>query len=235
MMKNGKNIIWGIFFVVLAAFVILGSLDMFGDFSIWTAVFAGLCVMWFIAGLIKISFGNMLFPLAFIAILFDKELNIESLTPWPVLCAAMFGTIGLNLMFGGKKKSKVRFEAANFTQNGVEETGQSNERFDCDLAFGSTVRYVNCQNLKFAKIDNAFGNCTIYFDNARLNNQQATVSIETSFGKTTLYVPRDWNVEINVSRSFGGVTERGQCDSVGMNVLMLSGEVAFGNLEIIYV
>lgn len=238
-MKKSKNITWGIFFIVMALFIILGNFDLFGEFSIWTAIFAGFCVMWFIDGLIKFSFGNMLFPLAFIAILFDEALGIEDITPWPVLFAALFGTIGLNMIFGGRKKKKVEINGKEYVwdgkKKGVEESTQSDERFDCELAFGSTVKYVNCQNLKYANIENAFGNASIYFDNARLGNAQATVNVETSFGKTTLYVPKEWNVSVNVSKAFSGLTESGKCDPTGTNTLIVVGEVSFGNLEIMYV
>lgn len=236
---KSKNLRWGIFFVLMAAFVVLASMDVFGDISVWTCIFAGFCVMWLIDGIIKLSFGNILFPLSFLAILFDEVLDIEELTPWPVLMAALFGTIGLNMIFGNIKKKKT---IKNMTEEkwygpkkGVEESTQSDEHFNCELAFGSTVKYVKCQNLKLAKIENAFGNASIYFDGARLGGADATVSIENSFGKTTLFIPKEWNVNVNISRAFGNVTENGQCTPGGANTLMIVGEVSFGNIEITYV
>lgn len=234
-----KNLTWGIFFILMAAFIILGSMDVFGDISVWTCIFAGFCMMWLINGVVKLSFGNILFPLSFLAILFDKVLGIEQLTPWPVLMAALFGTIGLNMIFGGRKKKKAKDHANGSIYYGpkksVEESTQSDEHFDCELAFGSTVKYVKCQNLKLAKIENSFGNASIYFDSARLGDAQATVSIENSFGKTTLFIPKEWNVSINVSRTFGNVTEVGECLRDSANTLMVVGEVSFGNIEISYI
>ena len=104
---KAKNITWGIFFILMAAFIIFGAMDVFGDISVWTCIFAGFCVMWLINGIVKLSFGNMLFPVAFLAILFDEVLGIEELTPWPVLMAALFGTIGLNMVFGDRKKKNI--------------------------------------------------------------------------------------------------------------------------------
>ena len=48
----------------------------------------------------------MLFSLAFAAILFDEALGIEAITPWPVLGAALLGTIGLNMIFNKNKRDK---------------------------------------------------------------------------------------------------------------------------------
>ncbi len=235
---KAKNLTWGIFFILMAAFVILASMDVFGDISVWTCIFAGFCVMWLINGIVKISFGNILFPLSFLAILFDEVLGIEEITPWPVLMAALFGTIGLNMIFGNRKKKKAKEHNGGIyygPKKGVEESTQSDEHFNCELAFGSTVKYVKCQNLKLAKIENSFGNASIYFDGARLGGAQATVSIENSFGKTTLFIPKEWNVSVNVSRAFGNVSENGQCTPDSANTLMVVGEVSFGNIEITYV
>lgn len=234
-----KNTTWGIFFIVMAVFIILGGLDLFGDFNIWTAISAGFCVMWFINGLIKLSFGNMLFPLAFLVIIFDETLGLESMTPFPILFAALFGTIGLNMVFGGRKKKTVEINGKEYKWDGhknvVEESTQSDERFDCEVAFGSSVKYVNSHHLKYGNIETSFGNCTVYFDKAMLGDGQATVKTETSFGKTVLYVPKSWNVSVNVSKAFGSVTESGNCTTGSENVLLIVGEVSFGAMEIIYV
>lgn len=98
-MKINKSLRWGIFFVVMAVFVVMGAMDAFGNLSIWTVLFAGFSVMWLIDGIVSISIGNILFPVAILAILFDETLGITELTPWPVLFAALFGTIGLNMIF----------------------------------------------------------------------------------------------------------------------------------------
>lgn len=98
-MKLGKNIFWGIFFIAAAAFVVVGSLGLLGNISGWTLAFSMVLVAWFIRSIIKVSFGGMLFSLAFGAILFDEFLGIEAITPWPVLGAALLGTIGLNMIF----------------------------------------------------------------------------------------------------------------------------------------
>ena len=41
----------------------------------------------------------MLFSLAFLIIVNDELLGLEAITPWPVLGAALLGSLGLNLLF----------------------------------------------------------------------------------------------------------------------------------------
>lgn len=241
-MKINKSLRWGIFFVVMAVFVVMGAMDAFGNLSIWTVLFAGFSVMWLIDGIVSISIGNILFPVAILAILFDETLGITELTPWPVLFAALFGTIGLNMIFGNlikrKKKIGVNVNGKSYKwENGnlSEETSETDERFDCEIAFGSCVKYVNSRNLKIANIENSFGSASIYFDNAQLCNGQATVNLENSFGKTVLYIPKEWNVNVNISKAFGSVTESDHPVANSANTLIIVGETSFGTTEIIYV
>ena len=247
-MKSMKSIIWGIFFILIAAFVIVGSMGYFGDISVWTVIFCGCLAIWFVSGLMHFSFGNMLFPLAFAAILFDEKLGIQELTPWPVLAAALFGTIGLNLIFRKKHKSYdwTKHSGVHIACNGkdcvvdgeqqsYEEMSEDDVSFSSEVVFSSSVRYITCQNLQRGKIENVFSSTAIYFDNAKLCNGYATVKIESVFGKTTLYVPSDWRIDFRTTRVFGGVTEKGSASGASGNCLVLEGEAVFGNIEIIYV
>lgn len=239
-MKSMKNIIWGLFFILIAAFVIVGSMGYFGDISVWTIIFGAGLAVWFVSGLVRLSWGNMLFPLAFAAILFDERLGIENLTPWPVLVAALFLTIGLNMIFKKKHKkddgsdhvgAKVVWDKGD----SVEEMSQDDITFSSEIVFSSSVRYITCQNLQRGEIENVFGNTTIYFDNAQLYEGHAVINVESVFGKTTLYIPKEWNVDLRVTKVFGGANEKGKYTGTSGNSLVIEGEAVFGHLEIVYI
>ncbi len=239
-MKLGKNIFWGIFFIAAAAFVVVGSLGLLGNISGWTLAFSMVLVAWFIRSIIKVSFGGMLFSLAFGAILFDEFLGIEAITPWPVLGAALLGTIGLNMIF--KKKShwdntvKIHCNGKEYHgTNMVDEQTGDDETFKCEVVFGSSVKYVNSMSLRRANIENTFGSLMVYFDNAGLCDGKATVVIENTFGKTTLYVPREWSTVVNVDKTFGSISEVGRSTGESGNTLYIEGESTFGQLEIQYI
>ncbi len=241
-MKSIKNIIWGLFFILIAAFVIVGSLGYLGDISVWTVIFAGFLAIWFVSGLLRLSWGNMLFPLACAAIIFDKELGIENLTPWPVLAAALFGTIGLNMIFrsnGSHHCGRVECGDRSYTvdSDGVTVEGMSNDdsTFESEVVFSSNVRYITSQNLQYGSVESVFGNTSIYLDNAKLCNGHATIKVESVFGKTTIFVPKEWHVDMKTTKVFGGANERGKCVPTSNNYLTVEGEMVFGNLEIVYI
>ena len=204
-MNSKGNVFWGIFLLVAAAFIVVGNMGLFGDISFWTIGFSIVLLAWFVRSLFKVRFGGMLFSLAFAAILFDEVLNIEDITPWPVLGAALLGTIGLD------------------------------EIFKCEMAFGSSVKYVNSTNLKFVNLESSFGNLTVYFDEAKLSEGSVHISVENSFGKMSLFVPKEWDTNVNVDRAFGNVSEIGRPTRESEAKVYIEGETNFGQLEINYI
>ena len=240
-MKSMKNIVWGILFLAIAAFVIVGSMGYLGDLSVWTVLLTGVLAIWFVGGVIHLSFGNILFPIACAAIVYDEILGIERLTPWPVLAAAFFATIGLNMIFGKKKKNEWEYEEkkdVNISWNSgdfVQEMSQDDTSFKSEVVFSSSVRYITCSKLKKGKVTNVFGSTAIYLDNAGLFEGYAEIKVESVFGKTTLYIPADWNVDLRMTKVFGNVEEKGKCNSDSTNTLVIKGEAVFGHIEIAYV
>lgn len=245
-MKLGKNIFWGVIFLGAAAFILLGSLGYFGEVSGFTLSFSVLLIAWFVRSLVDLSWGGMLFSLAFGAILFDEVLGIEQMTPWPVLFAALFGTIGLNMIF--KKKRKPYYNNHIYVENdGSYENGKNggkgivdveveeDEIFRCQVSFGSSVKYVNSKFLKLAHLENTFGNLMVYFDNAELGDNKVVAEVTNSFGKMTLYVPREWDTRLEVTKSFGNVCEIGKPTGESGKLFIVRGESSFGQLEVQYI
>ena len=55
-----------------------------------------------IKSIFKRNFSGILFPIAFICIIFDDKLGITAITPWTVLIAAALGSLGLSMIFHNK-------------------------------------------------------------------------------------------------------------------------------------
>ena len=98
------NIFWGVLLLLAAVYILAHSLGFTPDISLMRIVIGIICVMCFIKSAIRLEFGGMLFSLAILLIMFEHVLGIEALTPWPVLWAALFGSIGLNMIFGSRVK-----------------------------------------------------------------------------------------------------------------------------------
>lgn len=232
-MKKGKNVFWGLFFILIAVYVIISKLGILPDVGIFKIILTIAMLGVIVEGIRNLNFYEILFPAAFIGIFYDKALGITELTPWTLLAAALFGSIGLSMLFRGQKRKWKK------TDNGVcfsDTTEQcSGEQIRIENNFGSAIRYINSDNFKSARVENNFGALTVYFDNAVIQDGMASVEVENSFGETNLYIPKEWRIQMNLERSFGSVRESGSWIGSSNQTLMINGECSFGSATIYYV
>lgn len=239
-MNKGKSVFWGVLFLLGAAAAIVGGLGLFQGISFWTIVFSIALAGILLEGLIRRSWGQILFSAAFLVILIGKVMGGLPISIWLILGAALLGTIGLNILFP-RKHSHMHYITTEGGRNWSKEEfsqivgADGGECVNCEVAFGNSSKYITSQCLKHSNLEVSFGGMAVYYDNAVLKDNAAAANLEVAFGKLELYVPRDWRVEINVTSSFGHVEEIGSCSLNGVNTLMLFGEVSFGNLEIHYI
>lgn len=242
-----KNVFWGVLFLLGACAVIAGRLGFLDGIGFWAILFSIALAAVLIRGIIKRSWGMILFFIAFLCIVNDRFLGIESLTPWPVLGAALLGTIGLNILFprrGWKNVSWKRISVKNSDSASVD-TGDSEyetrigddgaESVRCEVCFHSCVKYLQSNALQHVHLENAFGSLAVYFTDSMLWQHRGAVDVDVAFASTELYVPASWHVVCNVSSVFGGVTEHGRPALSSENVLTITGDVCFGALEIHYI
>lgn len=234
--KQFKKIFWGVLFLLGAAALLLGRLGYLEGVNFWSILFSIVLIGLFVDGVLNRSFGEILFSLAGLVILNDEILHLEAITPWPVLGAALLGTIGLNIIFPKHSKYKNHpappypSKSGHFSQNTQEFV--SGEEIRCSASFGHSVKYITGRDISRIILESSFGNLEVYFKDAALKNNRSNVFVECSFGNMELFVPADWNVTINVRRSFGSVEESGVGNLSGGNTLFLEGSVSFGHLVI---
>lgn len=253
-MRRDNKVFLGIVFLVLSVFIIAGAMGVFdkldgifGKIGFWTIMFTPVFGVWLVKSLMRLAWGGILFSLAFLAILYDELLGIENLTPWPVLFAAFFGTLGLSIIFG--KRGRWNRRRWNHIQIGdrvidiegrlltdeIKDISEDEKRVQCEIVFSSVTKYISSRALKEVAIENAFGSVTIYFDGAILDNGEAYVNVENAFGFVALYIPKEWRVLDNMDRVFGGIRTFGKCATQSVNVLHINGDIAFGSVEIHYI
>lgn len=238
--RGAKSVFWGVLLLLGAAALVVGRLGYLEGIGFWTILFTLFLIGFVVNGLVNRSFGEILFAVAFLIIVNDKLLGLESITPWPVLGAALLGTIGLNLLFPGFRKGNKHH--VEVTVNGRDYDGKTpvfEENWEGDSvsyenAFGEAVKYISGP-ISHVSAENSFGSMQIYFTDAQLVNGSADIRVEVAFGSMVLYVPASWKVVLNTENAFGGTRERGQCNPQGTTVLYVRGEVSFGSLQIRYV
>ena len=125
---------------------------------------------------------------------------------------------------------------SNRTWNGKKwwYDGEKTIFIDKEVAFGTGTFYKQNQELVEDQVEGAFGNAKIYYDNAEMLGDFATLNIEVAFGNATVYVPQHWRVDLKVETSFGAAKADAPVAPTS-KTLIIRGEVAFGKLGVVYV
>lgn len=240
---------WGLLFLVGAVALIVGEMGYLEGVSFWTILMSVALAGVLVDGIFQRNFGMILFSLAFLLIVNDDWLGLEAITPWPVLGAALLGTIGLSILFPNRKWNARRNGGSEGTRTGAETgaDGGSGEgvRTDAETtadgevwfsnSLGESVKYLTGVEIRQVHLKNSFGSMLIYFDNAIPHDGAAEVFVQNSFGSMELFVPKEWKVLLNVETAFGNAEEKGNYTPAEENTLRIQGNVSFGDLQIHHV
>ena len=99
--------------------------------------------------------------------------------------------------------------------------------------FGDRTRYVRVDNFTDGIIESNLGSLRVYFDQTTFNPNGSRLRVECNLGKVILFIPRSVKVVNRVSSSLGSVSDPMAFDGSGP-VLTITGDVALGNLRIVY-
>ena len=160
-----ERIFWGLFLVIAGIALIVSKLGYFSGVNLFSLVATVFLVAIIIKSVFKMNFAGILFPLAFIGILFDDQLGITAITPWTVLIAATLGSIGLSIIFPKKKK----WYGRNYDYDCNVIDVEDDSHIKLETLFSGSVKYVNSDSLEQVDLKCNFGGSTVYFDNAKLN------------------------------------------------------------------
>ena len=187
-MRSGRNVFWGIAFVLAAVLIIFDAVGVMPDLPLTKIVLGVVCFAWAVKELVKLNISKIYFPLAFLFMIFEAEiagffgLDENIISNWLLLLAALLMTVGTGLIFG---KEHFRSGHAN--------------------AFGEKIRYIDCAGFKSEYIKNSYGEYHVYFQNVEAYCGGGQIKVENSFGEVVVHVPSDWNVTSRVSNVFGEV------------------------------
>ena len=125
---------------------------------------------------------------------------------------------------------------SNRTWNGKKWwfDGEKTILTDKEVAFGAGTFYKQDQELVEDEFEVGFGNAKIYYDNAEMLGDSATLKIEVGFGNAVIYVPQHWRVDLKVE-TFCGAAKADAPLAPTSKTLIIRGDVAFGKLGIVYV
>ena len=229
-----RNIFWGILFVLGAIGLIVGKMGFLSDVNPFSLAFSVILGAIIIDSLFRLNYAGILFPIAFLCIIYDNQLGITVLTPWTVLISAIFGSIGLSMIFPKKNKF---FEKKSYwsLEEGENIRVEDEGNIKISSAFSGGTKYINTDKFVSADISCKYSGLEIYFDNAVMAEDKAVLRLDVSFSGLELYIPRSWNVENRTNVFLGGVENKKYGDKVSTNTLILTGNIKLSGVEIHYI
>ena len=222
-----KKKAFGIVLLVLAALVLLqGSFGIpsFGG-QIWPLIGIGFFAYQSVGALLRRHFTSASVTALVALLIANHFYDILPIPNQSLFWASVLIVLGVSML-----------THTNRTWNGKKwwYDGEKTILTDKEVAFGAGTFYKQDQELVEDEFEVGFGNAKIYYDNAEMLGDSATLKIEVGFGNAVIYVPQHWRVDLKVE-TFCGAAKADAPVAPTSKTLIIRGEVAFGKLEVVYV
>ena len=222
-----KKKAFGIVLLVLAALVLLQ-----GNFGIpslgghiWPLIGIGFFAYQSIEALLRRHFTSASFTALVALMIANHFYDILPIPNQSLFWASILIVMGVSAL-----------THSNRTWNGKKwwYDGEKTILTDKEVAFGAGTFYKQDQELVEDEFEVGFGNAKIYYDNAEMLGDSATLKIEVGFGNAVIYVPQHWRVDLKVE-TFCGAAKADAPVAPTSKTLIIRGDVAFGKLGVVYV
>ena len=244
--SNVKYILFGLFFIIVGASIIckaLGVIPEIDNIAMLNILLALMMVPVFVEGIIHVIFSFIFLPIAIELIIFRVPLGLEAITPWPVLGAALFLSLGCSLLVPRNIKWMKRqwngdtlmdrYEGGeNWTDENMPD-GMSDLKMN--TRFAGSSKYINSEDFRNCEISCSFGGTKVYFDKAVIQGNSANIKLNAEFSGVELYIPKEWTVKNLLRCKMGGVEEKGERNAAKSGkFVVLTGDTSFSGVTVYY-
>ena len=224
-----SRILLGIILILIGGLYLLETLD-FISMNIPHIIFSFPFILFIVGIIILFNSRNKVFGalLTFIGALtlvprIFPEIHFDSDIIWPVILIA----IGLMIIF---KRRSFHECHRSFGSQKVDKD------FIEDVAvFGGGHKVIRSENFRGGNITAIFGGSEIDLTQCKLAEGENVIDVMLLFGGTTIILPRDWDVRLNVTPIFGGFShKRTDPNAVydSTRTLVIKGVAIFGGGDI---
>ena len=222
-----KKKAFGIVLLVLAALILLQGnfgIPSFGG-QIWPLIGIGFFAYQSVGALLRSHLTSASFTALVALMIANHFYDILPIPNQTLIWAGVLIVLGVNML-----------THSNRTWNGKKwwYDGEKTILTDKEVAFGAGTFYKQDQELVEDQFEVGFGNAKIYYDNAEILGDSATLKVEVGFGNAVIYVPKHWGVDLKVE-TFCGVAKADTPLAPTSKTLIIRGDVAFGKLGVVYV
>jgi predicted membrane protein len=187
--------------------IAIGVINIFWRESIWS-------------GVILIGIGSFFLLVNFYHMPFST---------WQIFFPALIILAGLKMIFGPSRGAK------NWQEHRMFNHTVANDDFFEDIAiFGGGERQVVTPNFKGGRMVAIFGGSKVDLTHSGIAaGDRPMIEAVSIFGGSTLVVPADWNVKVEVFNIFGAYADKRMASQIDYNkTLVIKGVTIFGGGEV---
>lgn len=220
-----KGIFWGVALIFAAVLMIINNFGtesgLLGNIPVIKIILGVLCLCWVINELYKKQLPHIFFPLAFLIILFEKEIadlcgiaGGELISNWLLLLCALLFTIGTSMIFPKSYEG-------NYGKKGHKIMGKS-------------IRYIDCSNFTCQQVENNMGAIEVFFENTEHYQGEGTLDLDNNMGSTIVHIPSGWRVVANIDNNMGSIKIAPSQNASG-KIIYLTGDNNMGSVIVDFV
>lgn len=240
-----KNVMWGVVLLLIAVALVLykleiPGLDLLPEISLWKVLLGVACACWLVDSISTVSYGGITFSIAFLGILFGKELHIEALVPWTLLVVAFLAYMALHLLFPRNYKwnkqqsycgSREGCYAGTACHPNHVETVEGDSIVE-NISFTGATKYIHSDNFVQADIQCSFCGVELYFDKVQVPSGEAIIYLDAKYCGVEMYVPRNWMIINEMNTFLAGVDFDERMVGDQLVKIHLRGNSRFSGVEI---
>ncbi len=241
--KANSRIFLGFILVILGALFLLDNLN-FMYFNIPHVIFSFPTILIVIGVLILVNSEKK--GAGIILIVIGAFWLLPRIFPWisfngGVIFSILIIALGIYILTkrrgtSGYRSSFNSAEGAGQAETSTGEYAKEIDRIDDVAIFGGGHKFISSNNFQGGNVTAIFGGSEIDLTRCKLAPGNHVLDVTAIFGGTTLIVPKEWNVIINVIPLFGGFSHKGmRGPNVQINpesTLIIKGVVIMGGGEI---
>ena len=226
-----KRITLGIILIFIGGLFLLNSLDII-DFRVSRIIFSAPFILFIIGILIMVNsakrvLGGILAGVGFIWLLprIFPDIDFGPNLFIPVLLILL----GIYMIIKHSQKKTER-------ESLISDEFVRKDFVDDVAVFGGGHKIIRSDNFKGGSITAIFGGSEIDLTNCKLAEGTSVLDVVTIFGGTTLLVPQNWDVQLNVTPLFGGFSNKSlkipNIEVDKTRTLLIKGVAIFGGGEV---
>ena len=220
-----KSVVFGLLVLLFGVLLLFRNTGLLND-SFFHVVFSWEMLLIAI-GLINIFDRNR--PLGVVLIVIGSIFILPRIFEFPfafhqVLWPLVLIAFGCLIIFGTGK---------NFRHRSYLRNSLTDDYIDDVAVFSGVERNINSPSFRGGKVVTIFGGAKLNLNQATLSPDLNVLEVVCLFGGTTLLIPADWNVKVEVMHIFGGFVDKRPPIQVDQNkTLIIKGVTMFGGGEV---